>query len=113
MIRNLSTAIFLLFVLSACTTLGIPAPETFNQRLAVAYNSVTATREAATKLLIAKQIGADDAQNALDVTNTARAGLDVAKDLAKTDIKAADTRLTAVRGALSALQAYLNSREVK
>jgi len=101
---------FLFALLSACSTLGLPTPDTFNERLAAGYVTVTAIRTSATNLLTAKKISPDDAQNVLESTNAARAGLDVTRTIGKTDLNAANARLTAITTALVALQTYLSSR---
>ena len=98
-------------LLVGCETLGIPKPESFKEKLAFGYATVTSVRQSATTLLTAKKISADDAQHVQDQANNARTGLDVARGLEKTDPKAADAKLTAIRTALTALQAYLVSRE--
>jgi len=100
-----------LLLIVGCETLGIAKPETFKEKLAVGYVTVTAVRQSATTLLTAKRLTADDAQNVQDQANNARAGLDIARGLEKTDPKAADAKLTAIRTALTALQAYLTARE--
>lgn len=103
--------IIIALALTACAQLGIPKPETFNERLAVGYSTVTTVRQTATTLLQAKKITADDAQNVQQQADNARAGLDIARTISKTDAKAADAKLTAVRSALTALQAYLATKE--
>ena len=86
-------------------------PETFNQKLAVGYTTVTAVRETATKLVVAKKLNPDDAQNVQNQADTARAGLDVARDMFKATPVAADNKLTSVTTALRALQTYLASKQ--
>mgnify|MGYP001579719976 FL=1 len=71
---------------------------------------MTTVRQSATTLLKAGKITADDGQNVLSSTDAARAGLDVARTLSKTDLAAADARLTAVRTALTALSTYLATK---
>lgn len=100
-----------IMLLSACAQLGIPKPETFNERLAVGYSTVTAVRQTATTLLQAKKISADDAQNVQNQADNARAGLDIARTISKTDLKAADAKLNAVHTALTALQSYLATKK--
>lgn len=97
--------------LPACAQLGIAAPETFNQKLAVGYITVTAVRETATKLVVAKKLNPDDAQNVQNQADTARAGLDVARDMFKATPVVADNKLTSVTTALRALQTYLASKQ--
>ncbi len=109
-VRQYAAFVILAALLSACAQLGIPTADTFNERLAVAYSSVTQIRVTATSLLKAKQLTADDGQSVLTATDAARAGLDVARSLSKTDLKAADNRLTAARTALTALSTYLATK---
>lgn len=90
---------------------SITTPDTFNQRLAIAYSTVTAIRISTTTLLDSQRISADDGMNVLQSTNAARAGLDVARKLSDTDLKAADGKLTAIRTGLTALQKYINERD--
>jgi len=104
--RSLWLAVVLL---ASCTWLGLDSPQTFNERLAVGYTSVTAVRLAATDLLLAKKISVDDAQNVLEQSDNARAGLDIARTLNTVDPEAADRRLQSILTGLKALQAYLNS----
>lgn len=102
-------AYFVLLLLASCASL--PTPDTFNERLAVAISAVTAVRTTTTALLQAKKITPDDAQNVQDGANTARAGIEVARTMAKVNVAAADNRLTAVSTALTALNAYLATRQ--
>jgi hypothetical protein len=99
-------------LLSACAQLGLPTAETFNQKLAVGYGTVTQVRETATQLLVAKKIDVDDAKNVQTTADAARAGLDTARAMYNSgQIGPAEQRLNAARTALTALSAYLASRE--
>src|SRR5688572_23337455 len=84
-----------LVALSACAVLGVPTPETFNQRAAFALTQVTAVRESATQLVTSGAISADDAQNIQDQANSARAGIDLAIVFKATDPENAENRLAA------------------
>jgi hypothetical protein len=101
--------VLLLSLAAACAQLGLPTPQTFNEKMATAYVTVTAVRDTATKLLVAKKLSADDAQNVLNQTDNARAGLDIARKLA--DVDAANAKLASVQAALVALNAYLASKK--
>lgn len=101
---------FLLVFLAACQPLGIPKPETFNERLAFGYSTVTTARQTALTLLQSGKISADDAQQVQGQADNARTGLDIARSLSATEPQAADTKLTAILTALTALDAYLKSR---
>lgn len=99
-----------ILVLSACSSMGLVSPQTFNEKVAVAYASVTQVRSAATTLVVSKKITKADAQNVQTQADAARAGIDVARTLHKTDIAAGATKLTTVLQSLEALQAYLQSK---
>lgn len=96
--------------LQGCAALGLPSPQSFNERLAVGYASVTSARETATSLLNAGKISVGDAENVLEQTDNARAGLDIAREVHATAPDAANAKLTAVLTALKALEAYLGSQ---
>jgi hypothetical protein len=87
--------------------------ETFNQRLLVAYNTVTEVRTQTKTLLQVKKITSTDAENIQRQADTARAGLDVARSLRSTQPLAAEDRLTATRAVLLALQTYLIAQQAK
>lgn len=100
----------LLAILVGCAALGLPNADTFNQKLAVSYGVVTTIRTTATTLLNASKLSADDGQNVLTSTDAAKAGLDTARAIAKTDQAAADYKLAAVRTVLTALSSYLATK---
>lgn len=102
---RLSSTIFLLCLLAACS--AIPTPETLNQRAAVALSLNTAVRSTATTLLQARKIAVEDAQNILAATDNARAGIDLARRLPPVE---AGQRLEAVQSVLRALQTYLTTK---
>jgi len=111
--RTMKQAVWLFtlaLLLSGCTALGLPQADTFNERLAVGYATVTTVRTTAVTLLNTKKISAEDGQNVLSTTDGARAGLDLARVLAGTNLPAAESKLTAARSILTAVQAYLASR---
>lgn len=100
-----------LLALTACAQLGAPTPQTFNERLAAGYGTVTQVRSTATALLTAKAISVDDAANVLRTTDTAREGLELARSIAATDAAGASTRLQTSVAVLTALQQYLLSKQ--
>lgn len=105
------SAVAALALLTACSVFGLPQAKSFSDRLAVGYNTVIAVRETNTALVSSSLISADDAQNVQDQADTARAGLDIASSLRDVDQTAADARLRASLQILSALEAYLRSRQ--
>lgn len=82
----------------------------FNTNLAIGYTTVTQVRATATSLLDAKKITSIDAQNVLQQTDVARAGLDIARSLSGTDMSTANGKLTATTTVLKALATYLASK---
>ena len=100
----------LLSLIVGCASIGLSAPETWNQRLIAGYSAVTAIRTTNVMLLDAGTISAGDGENVSKTADVARAGLDVARSLARTDISAAEGKLTAVRTTIAALSAYLATR---
>lgn len=111
--RTLQRLLFINFVaalLFACSTVGMPTPQTFNERLAAGYVTVTTVRDTATTLVSAGKISATDAQNVQTQADNARAALDLARDAFKSNPTAAQDKLGLTISALSALQSYLINR---
>lgn len=100
----------LLAVLVGCASIGVPAPETFREKLITGYSLVTAIRNTNVMLLDNAILTADDGENVAKAADAARAGLDIARSLSRTDMSAAEGKLAAVRTTLTALQAYLLTR---
>jgi hypothetical protein len=94
----------LLLILSACASLGVPTPKSFNERLASGYSSVTTVRQSATILLNGRVIGSSDAENVQRQTDVAREALDVARTLPALD---AENKLQSALLVLQAAQGYL------
>lgn len=101
----------LLWLATGCTQLGLPTPQTFNEKLAVGYSTVTAIRNTATTLLVAKKLSVEDAQNVQTQSDNLRSGLDIANKVHALDAAAGNDKLAAVQTALVALQAYLASKQ--
>lgn len=100
----------LIVLLTACATLGIDSPRTFNERLAAGYASVTAARDTTATLLTSGRLSAGDAQNVQSQLDNARTGLDLARQIHATDPVGGDAKIDAVVTALTALQAYLSTK---
>ena len=103
--------LFVLALLVGCAQLGLPTPATTNERIAAAQASVTQARATATQLLQAKKISSDDAQNVLKQTDAAREGIDLVRTMSAADPAGANNRLTQIVAVLTALQAYLATKE--
>jgi len=106
-----AAAVFLLAAITTgilgCSVFGLPVPETFNERLAAGYTSVTGVRNSATALLDSGTLSSVDGLNVLDQTDNARAGLDIARQIHTTNPNAGSEKLTAVVAGLKALNGYL------
>ena len=101
----------LLLLLVGCAQLGLPVAQTFNQKLAVGYATVTGIITTTDNLLLAKAITPDDAANVLKQDDNAKAALDIARSLSGTDITAANAKLTATHTVLEAINAYLLTKQ--
>lgn len=97
--------------LAACANIGVPAPETFNQNLAVAVALNTEVRNTAAAALSTNKISVADAENVQKQADTARDGLNVARGLSGTDLTGANNKLAATTAILKALQAYLIAKQ--
>lgn len=100
-------------LLSSCAMLqnmGLPAAETFNQKLVVGYSSVTQIRETATVLVQSGKISPDDAQQVQISADAARMGLDTARKMHLVDPNGATNKLNLIRTTLAALGAYLATK---
>ena len=108
--RHLLAAATALILLSACSALGVPTPQTFNEKEAAAISSVTAIRSTAASLLSSSKITAGDATNIQAQADNAREAIKVASSIHATDPGAADSRLSAIITGLNAISAYLATR---
>lgn len=104
---------FVLSLLAACASLGVPTPQTFNEKEAAAIVTLTSIRETATALLRTDKITAADAQNIQNQCDNARAAIVIADGIKATDPSQAENRLTAIIAGLNAISAYLNERKLK
>lgn len=118
MMKSHRTGVFLAALCAAvmvfvigCAQLGVPAPQTLSQRIAVTVSSVTAVRQSTTVLLTSRKISAADAENIQAQADNVVAGAQVARSLAGIDPAAADAKLQQTRAVLLALQQYLASKE--
>lgn len=100
-------------VLAGCSLLGVPVPQTMNERVSAAYISVTTVRQETLSLLQAGKITAADAKNIETQADNARSGIDIAKQLDLTNPAQASDRLTAALSVLQALETYLTQKGSK
>lgn len=104
--------LFLLLLVVGCATLGLPTPQSFNEKLLTAYTGVTAVRAGGDKLLEARKIGSADAENVQKQADNVRTGLDLAASM-EDPVLAANklTTTVAILTALQTYQAYLETRK--
>lgn len=105
---NRAVALVALLWLAACAQVGLQPAQSFEQRLAYAYATNTAVREASTAALTAGEISADDMAHVLALNDQARALLDAARIASGAgDLGTAEARLTLATSVLTQLQTYL------
>lgn len=103
----------LLLLLTACQSLGLNTPQSFDQKLAYAEQADTAVLTAATASLRAQQITSADQEQVIKLADEAKALIDSAKLLSSSDPTAANAKLALASAVLTQLQTYLNSRKGK
>lgn len=103
--------VFLMAFLVGCAQLGVPTPDTVNQKIAIGISTVSSVRDTAGTLLVAGKITSADAENIQKQADTAREGLTVARSLSGKDLTAADNKVEAATAVLKALQAYLLTKQ--
>ena len=107
--KNLAnTSFVLLILLAGCAQLGLSTPQTFDQKLAVAYGSHTAIQRAAATELRAGHLKKADAQEVLTLADQSKVLLDAARMAGDTTV--AQNKLTLAVAVLTQVQAYINQR---
>lgn len=109
-VRNYAAFACLCWLLTACSVLGVTTPQTFNERLAAGYTTVTGIRNTAGTLLVSGKITVSDAENVQQQADNARTGLDLARQIYSDDAPAGTAKLDSVVVALTALEAYLRTK---
>lgn len=105
-------AVYVLFLVAACATVGLQPAHSFDERLAYAVSQNAAVRQAAANSLDAGEIKVEDAQYVLKTTDETRTLLDAAKVASGGgDIGTAEGRLALAVSVLSQLQSYLRSKQ--
>lgn len=108
---KISAAAMLLFLLAACSTLGIPPADTFNKKAAAAVTSVNTASQLTLTLLQAKKITPDESDRFIDRTEEAQNGINLARSLKSVDPAGAADRLDLAINALTVLIAELEARK--
>lgn len=106
--------VLLFLLLTGCASLGIAPAGNFEQKLAYAYATNTAIREASTSSLNAGTISSKDMETIIPLNNQTRQVLDAAKAaMSVGDIKTAEAKLLLATNILTQLQSYLRNKGVK
>lgn len=111
-ILQISSVFWLMFLVS-CAQLGLAPPQTLNEKLAVAYGTITEITTAATLALNENKISVIDGQNIANTAELALQGLNVVKVMQSSDLPAAEAKLKAVQAGLDILRSYLIDRSKK
>ncbi len=109
-IYNLAALTFVLLFATACAQLGLATPQTFEDKVATAYATISGVRTSTETLLREKKISLNDAVNVQSSADIARVGVDTARTMRATDPTGADAKVNAVRAGLTAITTYLASR---
>lgn len=110
---KLCLAAVALTVLAACATVGVDAPQTFNQKAAAAQITVTAVRSSALSLLNAGKISVADAKNVQASADAGNAAIDLALLTSASDPTAAGGKLASAIAILTGVQGYLALKGAK
>ena len=102
---------YLLLLVAGCAALGLPQPQTFNEKIAAAYTTVTQVRSVAASLVGVGKLSPDDAQNVQNQATHARDGIELARKAHLTDPKAGAAKLDSVTAILNTLNNYLKARQ--
>lgn len=100
-------AVPVILILPGCTSLGIPQPQTFNQKALVAYSGVTAATDTANNLALAGKLSKSDAQNVVNTAQQAKDAIGIAITVHASDVNLGDQKLQATLVILNALNSYL------
>lgn len=97
------------YTMIGCQTLGLPGPQTFNQKMAYAVGAHTVILQSATAAVKSGALSSSDAEAVLKQADNAKLVLDTAR-AANTvgDITGADHKLAMAVIVLNALQGFLN-----
>lgn len=108
---QLLIAPLLALLLVGCSLLGVPTPQTFNQRAAAATATVNTASQTTLTLLQARKISPDESDTYIDRTADAQEAIDVARAIYSTDPSGAEDRLALTINALNLLVAELEKRK--
>lgn len=109
--RKLAILFPLLFLLGACATMGVPAPQTFQERALAATATVNTASQTVLTLLKARKITPDESDRYTDRTENAQNAIRLASSIYASDPLAAENRLEQTIALLQILTAELEQRQ--
>lgn len=112
--RKLAILFPLLFLLTACVSLGLAPAKTFDERWSYAQGQTTGLRDASTRALDAKLISSGDMEYCIAVADRSSGMLKLARAAyAGGDVSTAEGRLLLVSNILTELEQYLTKRSAQ
>lgn len=111
--KSFGVSIALLWVVIACTNMGLQSPTTFDDKLAYAYGVHTAVLDTAAIEVDNKTLTPSDGNTVLKLADQSRTLLDSARVLSATDPKTANGKLILASQILTQLQTYLKKEQQK
>lgn len=110
MVRKLALLPILL-ILAACSTLGVPAPQTFNERAAAATVTANSASRTSLTLLRAHKISPDESDRFIDRAEEAQSVIDTARAIYAMNPGEAENRLSTTIAVLQVLVTELEARK--
>jgi len=103
-----------LILLTACASMGLVTPQSFDERLSVAYEQHTAALQSIATAVNLKDLSGKDGQAVLAIADNARLLLDSARIATSSgDTSTAEGRLVLATNVLREVSAFLRQRGVK
>lgn len=109
--RKLAILFPLLFLLTACSALGVPKADTFNKQVVVANGLVESAAKTAATLYSTGKISTEEKDEVFRQGTELRAAIELTRTLHATDPLAAENRINTIIVALTALQNRLEMQE--
>lgn len=109
-VRNIAAVGCILWLLTACASLGLAPAQSLDQRLAYGYSTLSAVQFAAANATAAGELSKSDAESVLKLADQSRVLLDSAKSLLATDPDGAATKLDLAVAILAQIQAHLRKQ---
>lgn len=109
--RKLAFLFPLLFLITACASLGVPAPQTFHERALAATATVNTASQTVLTLLKARKITPDESDRYTDRTEDAQEAINIARSIYASNPVDAENRLATTIALLQILTAELEQRQ--